>query len=139
MLVYYLGCNSAWCGYTGGVVYSRTPTLDPSAKGPIQKAAARAGINFESMCATDNACALKGPRDAMASTGNLMGESLFDKREFQDVSSKTGQSTDVNACRHWTLQCQRDSDKPGVAESGRRGAGGLTSSRDFEGTCGVLL
>jgi hypothetical protein len=85
MLVYYLGCNSAWCGYTGGVVYSRTPTLDPSARGPIQKAAARAGINFESMCATDNACALKGPRGQGASDAiAAMGESLFDRCEFHD-------------------------------------------------------
>jgi len=31
MFVWYRGCNKAWCGYTGGVVYSRTPTLPPAA------------------------------------------------------------------------------------------------------------
>lgn len=31
MFVWYRGCNKAWCGYTGGVVYSRTPDLAPEA------------------------------------------------------------------------------------------------------------
>lgn len=31
MFVWYRGCNKAWCGYTGGVVYSRTPSLAPEA------------------------------------------------------------------------------------------------------------
>lgn len=31
MFVWYRGCNKAWCGYTGGVVYSRTPRLAPEA------------------------------------------------------------------------------------------------------------
>lgn len=106
MLVWYMGCNTAWyvveqrapheaeagngslpsshpptphchpvmassrCGYTGGVVYSRSPTLPPSAVPPIRAAASRAGLSYDSFCQTDNACALRRPprQSTMASS-----------------------------------------------------------------------
>ena len=37
MFVWYQGCNRAWCGYTGGVVYSRTPSLAPEALAVIKQ------------------------------------------------------------------------------------------------------
>ena len=58
VLIYYCGCNDATCGYSGSVLYSRTPTL-PS--GPEQdkiaaaiESAAIPGFTFHGMCAPDN-------------------------------------------------------------------------------------
>eukprot|EP00946_MAST-07B_sp_MAST-7B-sp1_P003529 g3529.t1 len=58
VLIYYCGCNDATCGYSGSVLYSRTPKL-PS--GPEQskisaavEAAAIPGFTFDGMCSPDN-------------------------------------------------------------------------------------
>lgn len=54
MIVYYIGCNDAWCGYNGGNVYSRTPALSEEAKKEVEAITSAAGINFNSMCAVDH-------------------------------------------------------------------------------------
>lgn len=60
IFVYYVGCNAAWCGYSGGVVYSRQPQLDPQAVPEIRSAAQRLGLSFERFCPVDNgACSLR--------------------------------------------------------------------------------
>ncbi|CAM9804643.1 unnamed protein product [Phaeothamnion confervicola] len=71
MLVYYTGCNDAWCGYVGGVVYSRTPQLAAETRSRLVATAAAFGIRFQDMCSTDNSCALhsRGVGDGAAAAG----------------------------------------------------------------------
>jgi violaxanthin de-epoxidase len=58
VLIYYCGCNDATCGYSGSVLYSRTPKLPSDAEqGKIAaaiKAAAIPGFSFDGMCVPDN-------------------------------------------------------------------------------------
>jgi hypothetical protein len=44
MFVWYQGCNKAWCGYTGGVVFSRAPSLPPSLRPSLEAVAKKVGI-----------------------------------------------------------------------------------------------
>jgi len=62
MFVWYEGCNKAWCAFTGGVVFSRTPSLPPSLYPSLEEAARKVGVKggMEGMCKVDNGqCNLK--------------------------------------------------------------------------------
>jgi len=52
--VKYCGCNDTWCGYGGGFVYTRKPTLDEELIPELTEAAAKAGFNFTQMKTTRN-------------------------------------------------------------------------------------
>ncbi|CEM35152.1 unnamed protein product [Vitrella brassicaformis CCMP3155] len=60
-IVYYMGCNDAWCGYDGGVVYSRTPEPSQATIDDVREALRCAGLSIVSMCPVDNACSLQSP------------------------------------------------------------------------------
>merc|ERR1740117_1642481 len=58
--VKYCGCNDTWCGYGGGFVYTRTPTLDPALEDELRAAATRAGFDYDQMVVTNNhACGVQ--------------------------------------------------------------------------------
>jgi violaxanthin de-epoxidase len=67
-LVYYCGCNDASCGYSGSVLYTRSPTFADLSAGDvadIRKAVAAAGVDnftFDGLCSPNNvACGGKPP------------------------------------------------------------------------------
>jgi violaxanthin de-epoxidase len=53
VLVYYCGCNDAWCGYGGAVLYTQSRTLPQAAVPQITKAIDAAkvpGLTYDSLC-----------------------------------------------------------------------------------------
>jgi len=57
VLVYYCGCNDAWCSYKGSILYTRSPSLPPDVVRPVMRAMAMANIpnyTFDSMCRPSN-------------------------------------------------------------------------------------
>lgn len=52
--VKYCGCSDTWCGYGGGFVYTRTPTLDPAIADELRVAAKEACFDFDKMTVTKN-------------------------------------------------------------------------------------
>lgn len=60
VLIYYCGCNDAWCGFQGSVLYLRTPTyeLSPTATKAINSAMVEAKIlgytSVDNFCSSSN-------------------------------------------------------------------------------------
>eukprot|EP00667_Euglena_gracilis_P014488 EG_transcript_15029 len=56
VLVYYCGCNDAWCGYSGAILYTRSAVLPPAVIRPVSQALVAANIpnlTFDRFCHPD--------------------------------------------------------------------------------------
>lgn len=61
IFIYYQGKNDAWEGYSGAIVYTRTPSFSSSIIPELEKATQRVGLDFKMFKRIDNTCAPELP------------------------------------------------------------------------------
>ncbi|GLJ12256.1 hypothetical protein SUGI_0187450 [Cryptomeria japonica] len=61
IFIYYQGKNDAWEGYSGAIVYTRTPAFPSSIIPELEKASQRIGLDFKKFKRTDNTCGPEVP------------------------------------------------------------------------------